>query len=375
MRICMLASTPQPPREGIGFYVWNLSKSLAALGHQVHVITRARTARSYRRDVAGIPVWHVGFLPTYPLHVHLHGFLVDRLLRRLEREIDLIHAHTPLVKCPRTKRPLLVTVHTPMKSDVASIPRGTLLGTLARLQGPVSYMLEGRLFDQASTLTCVAPSVSRELGAYGVGPEHVTVTGNATDTELFSPASANSAGDQSNFLSVCRLAPRKGLLDLVRCAEIVVSQVPDARFLIAGSGPLEGRVKREIAWRHLSRHVHLMGHVDDRKRLVELYRGASAFIHPAHYEGLPTALLEAMSCACPCIATATGGALDVMEHRKNGLLVPPGEPRQLASAVIELWRQPDFARCLGVAARSTVASRYAWQTVTAHFLSLYQQLL
>lgn len=125
----------------------------------------------------------------------------------------------------------------------------------------------------------------------------------------------------------------------------------------------------------MSRHVHLMGHIDDRKRLVELYRGASAFIHPAHYEGLPTALLEAMSCACPCIATATGGALDVMEHRKNGLLVPPGEPRQLASAVIELWRQPDFARCLGVAARSTVASRYAWQTVTAHFLSLYQQLL
>jgi glycosyltransferase involved in cell wall biosynthesis len=165
------------------------------------------------------------------------------------------------------------------------------------------------------------------------------------------------------------------MVDLVRCAEVVVSQVPAVRFLIAGSGPLEGQVKREIRRRRITGQVRLLGHVASRKSLVELYRGATAFIHPAHYEGLPTVLLEAMSCACPSIATSTGGAPDVIDHRKNGLLVPPGIPRQLAAAALELLRRPEFALRLGLAARRTVEARYSWHVIAGHYLSLYQELL
>jgi glycosyltransferase involved in cell wall biosynthesis len=371
----MVSSTPQPPWEGIGFYVWNLSQCLARLGHRIQIITRGSVARTTRQEVAGIPIWRTAFLPVYPWHVHLHGMVVDRLLQKLERDIDLIHVHTPLVKHPRSNRPVLVTVHTPMKSDVAAIPANSLLGALAKLQGPVSYVLERQLFERASRLTCVAHSVARELGAYGVAPSTVAVMGNGTDTELFSPAMPATPGGQPYFLTVSRLAPRKGMVDLVRCAEVVVSQVPAVRFLIAGSGPLEGQVKREIRRRRITGQVRLLGHVASRKSLVELYRGATAFIHPAHYEGLPTVLLEAMSCACPSIATSTGGAPDVIDHRKNGLLVPPGIPRQLAAAALELLRRPEFALRLGLAARRTVEARYSWHVIAGHYLSLYQELL
>src|SRR3954464_7899683 len=146
MRICMILSAPLPPREGIGFYAWNLAKHLSRLGHQVQLITRGAARRTSREVVDGITIWRPAFVPAYPFHVHLHGLFIDRIVRELEPEVDLFHLHTPLVKWPATSLPALVTVHTPMKSDTGAIPAASLLGWLIKLQAPVSYQLEQRLF-------------------------------------------------------------------------------------------------------------------------------------------------------------------------------------------------------------------------------------
>ncbi len=147
MRICMVLSTPLPPREGIGFYVWNLAGYLTRRGHQVHLITRGGAGPTTCEVVDGITVWRPTFLPVYPFHVHLHGLFVNRLLRKLEPELDVLHLHTPLVQLPHTKLPTLVTVHTPMKADTAAVPANNLLGWLVKLQAPVSYLLEQKVFD------------------------------------------------------------------------------------------------------------------------------------------------------------------------------------------------------------------------------------
>ncbi|HRQ42058.1 MAG TPA: glycosyltransferase family 4 protein [Chloroflexota bacterium] len=367
-------SSPLPPKEGIGFYVWNLSRQLTRLGHQVQIITRGQ-ARSVRREVVeGIVIWRPTFLPAYPFHVHVHRLFVDRLLQELSAEIDLIHLHTPLVGLPNIRKPMVVTVHTPMKADVNSVQANHWLGVLAKLQAPISYRLEEQLFHQAQKMIAVSHSVAAELQDYDLNPQDVAVLGNGADTDIFSPGKGHNP-DGPYFLTVGRLGPRKGLEDLVRCARLVVNHFPEVRFMIAGSGPLEGSLRTEVKKLDLGAHVQLLGHIADRAKLVNLYRGAVAYVHAAHYEGLPTVLLEAMACGRPAVTTAVSGALDVIEDGHNGLLVPVSQPQQMATAVMRLLQQPDFAKNLAEQARRTIEQKYSWRVVSGYYTEQYESVL
>jgi glycosyltransferase involved in cell wall biosynthesis len=375
MRIGMVMSLPFPPREGIGFYIWNLSRYLTQQGHTVHIITRGVVGRTQYEFVDGIHIWRPTFFPLYPMHAHVHGLFVDRLIQQIEGEIDLFHLHTPLVRRIKTKRPVLVTVHTPMKADTGSIPVTNLLGMLIRLQAPVSFRLEDGIFEQAEMLTAVAGSVAQELKAYAIDPRTVHILGNGVDTEMFFPAKTSLSPTPPYFLTVGRLAPRKGLYDLVRAAAIVTKSHPDYHFLIAGEGPLRGEIEHEIERHGLQCKVTLIGHLTNREKLIRLYQGATAYVHAAHYEGLPTALLEGMACGRPVVSTAVSGALDVIKHGENGLLVPPHAPEKLAEAVKEVITQPQLASIYGKNAHKTIAARYSWHVISRHFLSCYAALV
>jgi glycosyltransferase involved in cell wall biosynthesis len=122
-------------------------------------------------------------------------------------------------------------------------------------------------------------------------------------------------------------------------------------------------------------NVILLGHIADHRQMVELYRGAAAYLHPAHYEGLPTVLLEAMACGRPVVATAVSGALDVIQDERNGLLTPPRCPQQLASAVLRLLADPRLGERLGAVALDTIQQRYSWEVVGRSYLDQYRDLL
>lgn len=374
MNIAMLLSTPLPPREGIGFYAWNLSRYLVRQGHHVHLITRGSPRPTTRQEMDGITIWQPPFLPFYPLHAHLHSLYVDRLLKDLKPELDLLHLHTPLVKAPRTSLPVLVTVHTPMRSESRAIPLDNPLAWLIYLQTPFSLRLERELFRRADRLVAVASSVAYEMRPYGVDPASVAVLGNAADPSIFRPK-YNHKRAASYFFTAGRLALRKGLEDLLACAEIVRRVRPEVAFWMAGDGPLKVRLRQKIASRGLDGGVRLLGHVSNRDELAELYRGAIACIQPSHYEGLPTVLIEAMACGCPCIATAVSGALDAIEDGENGLLVPPHDPDALAQAALRLLGDPALRRRLGKAARWTAVNRYSWEVVGRAYLEEYRRLL
>jgi glycosyltransferase involved in cell wall biosynthesis len=375
MRICMMLSTALPPREGIGFYVWNLAHHLRDGGHTIHLVTRRERGQAAQETVDGITIWRPPFWPVYPFHVHVHGQYVQRLVAHLEDEIDVFHLHTPLVYPIKTRKPLLVTNHSTLRSDIASIPANNRLAWLTKLQGPVSYVLEQQLFERADGLTAVASTVAQEMAAYGVEPRDVRVLGNAVDADVFSPSDTEPDREQPYVLTTGRLGLRKGLEDLIACAALVKQEAPSLRFLLAGTGPLEAALRADIARRGLQEQVILLGHVGDRRKLADLYRGATAYVHAAHYEGLSTALLEAMGCGRPVIATAVSGALDVVTPEQNGVLVPPREPARLAQAILRLLRDPDRAAVWGRAARRTVEERYTWPVVCAGYVAEYERLV
>ena len=197
-------------------------------------------------------------------------------------------------------------------------------------------------------------------------------------------------------VSVGRFSVEKGTAHLVRAFAAVRQAVP-ARLLLLGDGPLRPRLEALVDQLGLSRHVHFAGFVDAPWSLVAR---STVFVLPSISEGLPNALLEAMACGVPAVATDCTGAREVLdgpehldrrargvEHAPHGVLVPvpsgrlldadaPLEPaeRFLAQAIVELLASPALRRTYAEAGRRKAAlfepSRVAaaWREVVVHAL-------
>jgi glycosyltransferase involved in cell wall biosynthesis len=89
---------------------------------------------------------------------------------------------------------------------------------------------------------------------------------------------------------------------------------------------------------------------------------------------LPNVILEAMACGLPIIATAVGGIPDIIQHDRNGLLIPPDDAGALREAVLRLLADPDLAARLGRQARADAEQRYSIETITDAYLALYARI-
>ena len=372
MRICMLTSAPMPPVEGIGYYVWNLSRFLVKQGCQVQIVTRGRRGKPARDELAGIPIWRSRFHPAYTLH--------ERLVRRLEPEVDVFHLHTPLPPAIRSERPTLVTVHTSKVGAVVSVPVTDLDSLLTRLQVPGSIRAERQIFANADQIVTVARSIAAELQDYAhykLGEKPVGVLGAGVDTDVFCAGGQSSSAQPGEMyiLAAGRLDAGKGFQDLVEAMGKVVEWFPDVRLYIAGSGLLEKPLKAQVRQMSLERTVRFLGHVEAQADMVELYRGAMVFANAAHYQGLPTVLLEAMACEKAVVSTAVSGALDVVINGLNGFLTRPKSSHQLSGAVCRLLGDGGLRARFGKMARNTVQNRFSWRVVGDNYLRSYQALL
>ncbi len=95
-------------------------------------------------------------------------------------------------------------------------------------------------------------------------------------------------------------------------------------------------------------------------------------VHPSLHDGLPNALLEAMACARPIVATTAGGIPDVLRDRQEGLLVEPGDVPALAAAIERLLDDPALARACGQAARARVLAEFTPAREVERYLALYR---
>jgi len=90
----MITSEFPPTVGGIGYYVFNLGKKLVEKGHQITVITRGYWKKQHQ-SINGMEVFRVYHLPLYPFHLQFHGILVQKLLKSMERDLDIVHMHLP----------------------------------------------------------------------------------------------------------------------------------------------------------------------------------------------------------------------------------------------------------------------------------------
>jgi glycosyltransferase involved in cell wall biosynthesis len=173
---------------------------------------------------------------------------------------------------------------------------------------------------------------------------------------------------------VARFEPDKDHRTLVRAMARVVTEVPDARLVLAGDGSLRPKIESLIQAEALQGCVDLPGMTElpsSIYRDLDIYVQASA----TSGEGTSNSIIEAMASGLPVVATDRGGNREVVQHASTGLLVPANDPQALAKALLSLMRDSDLARRMGEEGSARAVERYGRAMMIEATIRVYESIL
>jgi colanic acid/amylovoran biosynthesis glycosyltransferase len=165
------------------------------------------------------------------------------------------------------------------------------------------------------------------------------------------------------FVQACRLIAKKGLMTAIQAFAKFHAKYPQAKFCIAGEGPMKPKIEALIAELRLEGAVELSGFLSQQE-LAALYARSHLFLHPSemppdqNQEGVPNSMLEAMATGLPVLATTHGGIPEAVTHERTGLLVPERDVEALFHAMCQLTDETDQLYILGQAASRAVRDEF-----------------
>jgi len=173
------------------------------------------------------------------------------------------------------------------------------------------------------------------------------------------------------LLTVARLSEQKGHSLLVEAAPAVLERFPHSKFVLVGSGPEEARLAEQILQSGLEEHFLFLGQRDD---VPDLLAAADLFVLPSLFEGLPLALLEAVSAGLPAVVTTAGGSVEVLGS-DHPFLAEAGSAPGLAQAIVAALDDPDRAKASAEAASRRFKDRFSAARMAAETAAFYQSIL
>jgi glycosyltransferase involved in cell wall biosynthesis len=185
-------------------------------------------------------------------------------------------------------------------------------------------------------------------------------------------AEFNLTAHHKIILCVAELFRRKGIFEYLEAARQITPRRSDVCFLLAGLGPMQNELQNRIQTYNLHQHFKLLGWRNDIPHLMQT---ADLFVLPTYTEGLPVAILEAMACAKPVIATQVRGCQDTVCDRQTGYLIPPKQIPPLVETINLLLDDERARQTLGQNARRRAESLFALPRCTQKILHAFQQIL
>lgn len=184
--------------------------------------------------------------------------------------------------------------------------------------------------------------------------------------------SVGAAPDELVIGTVGRLVPVKDQASLIRAFARVRASVPALRLVIVGDGPERTALEALAGTLGLRADVVFTGARSDAAALTH---GFDVYVSSSISEGMPMAVLEAMAGGRAVVATRVGACDELLAHGDAGVLVPPGEPRALADAVLALVLDPARRAALGDAARARAEAHYRVESCAARYFAIYRSVV
>lgn len=265
-----------------------------------------------------------------------------------------------------------------MQIPVASISRGWTRETWKVRMYEAFDRLALRYLDH---VVCVSQEQANRVHAAGVSQDRTTVIRNAVRAERFDHGpDADVRNSLLNLFpspprllvaSAGRLSPEKGFEVFVEAAQRSLRSVPDAGFLVFGDGSKRDELQTQIDNAEVGDRVVLAGFRDDLDRVIP---NLDLFVLSSYTEGLPNVVLEALAASVPVVATQVGGTPEVLEHGKQGYLVPSGDAIALSQQVTKLLRDDALRSTIATAGRPHVNANFSFRAQAQGYADLIDRL-
>jgi len=366
-----LCSDWYPRIGGVTSHMVRLAKELQKLGHEVTIITKNGHEGATHEISLNVKGVNVQFLPDNIL-TPPNLMKLGRILK--EGKFDVVHGHHAFVPTSLFSISLAKRLGTPTVLTNHSIPFG--YGSCVWTPISYSFLFPYRRYVNKADKIIAVSNAAADFIKHFADERKVLVIPNAVDDTFFNDGFDKKILNKNRsptILYVGRLSHRKGLHVLVPAMKHVVKKVPNARLLIVGEGYTKGFVRVLVKALGLEKNVKLLG-LAHPQQLLLLYKMSNVFVLPSIYgESFGIVLLEAMASRVPVVATDVGGISEVITDNYTGLLLKPGNSKELANAILKVLNNPNLSKKLVKNARKEVM-KYRSHIIAKKIESVYEEL-
>ena len=385
IRVAMVTGAYFPELSGGGLQARAVVRSLSGQAEFIVITTSIDGSLPAAAEEDGVRIYRIHVDPSSRLSTLSASFRIARRFIALRRQIDIVNLHGFSRKAILLRllalifrKPFVLTLQTGGHDTPAA---ADALGSLA-----------GWAYRNADLYLSVSPGLSNAYHEANLAPERLRQVCNAVDIRRFRPVDAPTRERLRERLSL----PRDRRI-IVFVGYFSRDKRPDVLFeawrrlpaaLLASSmivyigattspyreidQDLADRIRSGARALGLAEQLHFVEWTD----CIEDYFGAGdVYVLPSVREGLPIALIEAMSCGLPCIASRLIGSTDsLIESDRTGILVPPDDVNAFTSALAAVLTERETATRIGAAARAVVETRFSIEATAPMWLDAYRSV-
>jgi glycosyltransferase involved in cell wall biosynthesis len=375
--ICTDQGIPVFGRKGSSIHVQEVVRALIGLGARVDLFT----PRNEGEPPPGLESVRLHPLPIAaqknPAAREQAAFTANGDLRQaLEREgpFDLVYeryslwSHEGMDYAQSARVPGLLEINAPLIAEQAH--------HRVLIDRPRAEWVAHRAFGNATALIAVSEGVATYLRQFPHVEGRVHVVPNGVNPDRFPeglPPSCPGAPGTFTVGFVGTLKPWHGLQTLVQAFDRLQAIAPAVRLLVVGDGPERSRLEADLTARGLQDAVHFTGSVDPAEvpgLLASMEAAVAPYPNLRDFYFSPLKVYEYMAAGCAVVASRIGQLDGLIEHEVCGLLCSPGDPLELAGALLRLHAEPALRDRLGQAARAEVRQAHTWDATVRRVVQL-----